>query len=173
MAGRPKLKKLAQHIESLGGDHIIMDQIAAGEKMKHIAGSLRGFLPGDADYPSKSEIYRWIHLSEDREDAWQEARRISAHTVVDNIDELLEDAQETVVTSAEASIVKKRAEHAKWLAGVYNRHAYGEEKEQANVNVSIGELHLDALRSHGSMQGRVIEAEEVQDALPEGEDEEE
>lgn len=171
MPGRPKLQKLEQHIEQLGGDDVVFDMIAAGEPMRKVAENLRGFLEGAPEFPSRPYIYRWIHHGgEERERAWEEAKEIAAHCHVEDSGEILDDAQH-VTTSAEASMAKARAEHRKWLAGVFNREDYGEKKEEVGVNVSIGALHLDALRSSGRMslpedqiegdseQGRVEEAD--------------
>jgi len=50
------------------------------------------------------------------------------------------------------SLAKSRAEYRRWLAGRLNAEAYGEDKQALlNVNLNVGDLHLDALRRVGHM----------------------
>jgi hypothetical protein len=42
---------------------------------------------------------------------------------------------------------EKQAAHRKWLASKMNREVYGEEKQGVQVAISLGSLHLDALRA--------------------------
>ena len=63
-------------IRKQGGDHVILDRIANGERMNAIG----------ADYDvSRQYIYSWIHAGgPDREKAWREAKRWSADALVDD-----------------------------------------------------------------------------------------
>lgn len=149
MPGRQLLAKLAEHIESLGGDDVVLDRIANGDKVKDIAKSFRGFLPEHPEFPSRTQIYRWKDLSEERQQAWKEARRLSAHSHVEDAGELLEDGKP--VTSAEASHLKARAGYKKWLAERLNREEYGDRGRRDEVVVSFGEQFLEMLREKGQM----------------------
>lgn len=177
MPSRPKLRQFERHIENLGGDHVVFDQIAAGDTMEEVASSFRGFLKGAPEFPSRSWMYVWIHHGgEERERAWQRAKETASHALVERAGEILENEGPDgepmpPATSAEASWLKQRAEHAKWLAGKFNEDDYGEKKDETNVNISVADLHLDALRSAGSMEGRETEAVEGRDyELLEGEE---
>ena len=160
MAGRPHLDALCAAIEKAGGDDVIFDQIASGVKMKAIM---------DPFGYSRQMIYAWIKRGgPERHERWQEAKEMAAHALVDEAGDILDADGVVVTSSAQASMLKSRAEHRRWLAGVYNRKEYGDETGKIDVQLNIGALHLDALRAGGTRKP-VLQGVEV-GALTAGED---
>lgn len=157
MPGNPKMQAFERHLEKLGGDEVIFDQIAAGTPIREIAEQFRGFLDGAPEFPSRTWMYTWIHRYPEREEAWEEAKRVASHALVEQAEDILENDGVAPVSSAEMSWLKERAGHKKWIASQFNKKHYGEDKESVNVNVDVGTLHLDALRQKGSMGERQVE----------------
>ena len=87
MAGRPGLQRLSGQVERRGGDRVIFDAIADGRSMCSIAEEFNC---------SRSLVYRWLNMESERKDAWREARRLSAHALVEQAGELLDSAEEIV-----------------------------------------------------------------------------
>ena len=71
-----------------------------------------------------------------------------------------------MLSNAEVSAATSRANFRRWLATVRNREEYGQ-NAGVNVNLTINQLHLDALRKVGHMPvpDEIPEAEVV-DQLP-------
>ena len=92
----------------------------------------------------------------------------AADALVDDGLEIL-DEPAMGITSAEVQLRRGRADYRKWLASVRNRTDYGDHGTDVNVNIDIGQLHLDALRHAGSAvvlerrEPERIEAEVVED----------
>lgn len=62
------------------------------------------------------------------------------------VEESLQIVDAEALTSVDVSRAASRAKSRQWIAGKYNRAAYGESREPT-VSISIGSLHLDALRA--------------------------
>jgi hypothetical protein len=77
----------------------------------------------------------------------------------------VEDAFEGVKRAMPEDVNVKRLqfEAAMKLASVFDRATFGEQKQQVQVNLSIGDLHLQALKQVG--QGITIDAEVVTPAI--------
>lgn len=141
---RPHLAALSAAIEKLGGDEYIFDRVADGEPMRAIAETF-GY--------SRGMIYTWIKAGgPEREAGFRAAREAAAHTLVEDSGEILDAAAKQVATPADVQLAKARSEHKKWLASMFNRKDYGDETGKIDVNLNIGQLHLDALRAHGRRQ---------------------
>lgn len=149
MAGQPKMAALSAEIERQGGDDVILDRIAAGDRVTQIA----------RDYGvSHTMLWRWAKQNPERKAAYDEARRLSADALVDKAQGGLEEC--TADNSAQVSLANSKANFYRWLAGVRDRVQYGEEKQVVN----IAELHLNALRAYGGPSQRQLEAETTQEA---------
>ena len=87
------------------------------------------------------------------------ARTLSADAMADDALEILDMLQsQPLLSNAEVSLATSRANFRKWLASVRNRAEYGErEKAGVSLNVSIRQLHLDALRAGGRPPVRMLE----------------
>ena len=150
MSSRPHLAAFSAAVERLGGDSVIFDRVANGEPMRAIAETF-GY--------SRGMIYSWIKAGgPEREAAFRAAREAASHVLVEDAGEILDNAKP--ITSADATMAKARSEHKKWLASVYNRKDYGDETGKIDVNLNVGALHLEALRSAGrrELPGRDLSA---------------
>ena len=144
MAARPHLQNLSAQIERLGGEDWVFDQIAAAEPMRKIAGHFTN--PETGEKYSRQMVYSWIHAGgPDREKKWEEAKEIAAHIHAEDAGLVLDDSHP--ITSAEAAHIKNRSEHRKWLAKTFNKRVYGEDAGKIDLQLNIGQLHLDALRA--------------------------
>ena len=161
MSGRPFLQQISKSIESLGGDEWFFGRIINGDTMAAIAETVGC---------SRSFLYQWLDLKRDeRRAALAEARKLSADALVEDGGKLLDRLAGTHATSSEVSLAISRA-NRQWRASRFNRELYGEPRAGVEVNVSIGTLHLDALRARGAMKvlerEDVVEAELLEDSEP-------
>jgi hypothetical protein len=131
---------ISKKIDDLGGDDWFFDHIIDGKKMQWIADQLGC---------SRPLLYRWLDEKDHRREALKEARKLAAHTHVEDADASFDDLDLTTVTSAQVQMVTSRANYKKWLASCSNREEYGTDKVGVQVNLSVGDLHLDALRVKG------------------------
>ena len=142
MAGQPRLNALVSAIESAGGDDVIFDRIADGEFLTSVA----------EDWDVSSQLLRkWIRLDPERVKRYDAAKHASADALVEDAGEILDKA--STLSSQHIAKEKSRAEFKKWLATRRDREQYGDDAAQVNVNLNLGQLHLDTLRH----KGRVIE----------------
>lgn len=146
MAGRPKLRALEAKIrDTEGGEDSLFERVADGEAMRSIAKSFGC---------SRPMLYQWAQKTKTRKDKFDEARKISAHSYVEDGQKILDSPLTIGDHSGEASLRGKRAEWRRWLAGVRNAE-YRPEKAGVNVNVnslSLGAAHLDALKRLGTAE---------------------
>jgi hypothetical protein len=145
MAGRKKLAaweaQLVEEAAVLGctPDEVIFDRIRSGEKIADISESY-GF--------SRHYFYIWLKAGGDgRKNAYEEAKRELAEKLVDDAQEILDDPT-PVISPAEVALRKARANFRTWLAGKRDKEQFGEQSNaDVNVNLNLGNLHLDALRA--------------------------
>lgn len=135
MAGKPFLWKIARDIDEHGGEPWFFGRIADGDKLKAIALDLGC---------SRSLLYEWIALEPERAVALRAARRLAAHSIVEDTDDELKTA--FPLTPMDAQVLNTRVRFRQWLASRYNREDLGEERG-AQVVVNVGSLHADALRA--------------------------
>jgi hypothetical protein len=150
MASREVLHRLARDIEAAGGEDAVFERVAAGEPMRRIMESFG---------VSRTMFYRWRDIegkgsesSERRKLKMEEALKVSADAHAEDAGEILDTAGEDLaLTSPGATIAQARAKYRQWLAGVRNRETFGD-SPKAHIEVSIGGLHLDALRVRGRVE---------------------
>lgn len=66
---------------------------------------------------------------------------------------ILDEAREEGVRStAEATLARSQSSSRQWWASKLNRDKYGQGRQGIDVNINVGELHLDALRKHGNRE---------------------
>lgn len=159
MAGQPKLRALCAQIEREGGDDVIFDQVVIGksrrEIMEQYGVSMWMFMP-------------WVRAGgEERKARLKEAEQLLAHALVAEGQAILDDPA-FVATSAEVSLRTQRANWRKWRAEKLNREEFGDAPPSVNVNVSLGDLHLDALLKRGyvaaPVQAAALADPTIQDA---------
>jgi len=135
MSGRPFRRTTLTTIKALGGWSAILARIASGETMASIARDLGC---------SRQYLSQLLHENIEIADLFSQAQRDAAAALAEEAMQILDDVP---AERDEIAKAKARAEHRKWLASVYDRKTFGEPDKQAHVNISIGQLHLDALRA--------------------------
>lgn len=140
MPGRPMEIKMWADIDAMGGLEGVLRRVADGASMTELAQELgvsRSFLSWKLnDKPGMSDALKRARAS--RADKWAE----EALTLADGVRE-----DPNAINKAKTQIDVR-----KWLAGVDDPERYGTQKP--SVTISIGSLHLDALRK---VQAEVIE----------------
>lgn len=166
MAGRPKTRKaiaaLAPHEDE------IFEHLADGSKVQLIAehySELTG-VP-----ISRGLVYAFFHSTPEREEKFKQARKISAGVLVEQSEDILERAAlERDLSTAQASIAKERSSTKRWIASRVDRETFGDQQPGVEVNVSIGQLHLEALRkANAEDHERRLAAEPEHDQIQEAE----
>lgn len=153
MPGRPVLRKFSAHVEEAGGDHVILDRIAAGDYVTEIAREWG---------VSRYTLYAWRDDGgEERVEAWNHARELSAEAHVEDAEKILFEDAPPGISSAEVSLRKEQANFKRWLASKRNREEYGDDRQAVNVNVTAGTLHLEALQEHGTLPPEEDEPEQI------------
>jgi hypothetical protein len=139
MSANPILTKMEQQVTEQGGDDALFDRVAGAESIQSIMASF-GL--------SRTFFYRWLKNAPGRKDAYEAAKKLSAHALVEDGMYLLDNGQ--AFTPADVSRLQHRANYRKWLAGVRSRDEYGDAPQgKIDINLQIGQLHLDALRQAG------------------------
>ena len=132
MASNPIETQMWATINKMGGIDRIVERVAEGDSLKVIAeeiGISRSFLSWKVNaVPGVKE--RLVEARKARADKWGEA----AIGIADNV-----EADPNQINKA-----RLRIDSRKWLAGVDDPDRFGQKQQQ--VNISIGGLHLDALR---------------------------
>jgi len=137
MSGRALLRKVSKAIEDFGGDEWFMDRVASGARMDEIADEI--------GLCSRPYLYNWIKAGgEKRQEAYKEARRFSSYAKDEEGEKILADCKAD--TAQEVTLASSRAKYCQWQAEVRNRAEFGSKAGDVNVNLSVGALHLDALR---------------------------
>lgn len=144
MAGTPVKRALFAKIEQLGGIEFVCAHIAEGMTI----GRLAEFLEC-----SRPLLSFWINQTEERKEAVLRARRLKAEKLAEDALEIADNVDETTIGGVNKA--RLQVETRKWMASKLDPEGYGEQK-QAQVNISIGDLHLQALKQ--SNKAVVIDA---------------
>lgn len=143
MAGNPLKRAMLAGISKLGGLNPILDRVANGETIRSIAVDVGC---------SRSMLTEWLHNDAERRALYLRARATSADALAESALDIADASSETGTSKARLQV-----ETRQWLAGVYDREQYGQQKP--GVTVNIGQLHLDALRQR---QAEKVAAPSVQ-----------
>ena len=156
---RPELAALEEHITRIGGDEVIFERIANGERIGKIAESLG---------VGRRMLYRWRDHGEHkqrRNEEWSAALKLSGEGCAELGMQVLEDlANQDELSPARVQVATSRSNYLKWLAGVRDRDTFGDKQGPAVV-LNLASLHLDALRQIGATatQPALMPAEVVDD----------
>ena len=131
MAGHIRRRTIASNLDKIG-EHTLLEKIASGMTMAGLAREL-GI--------SNLSLYHWIKKDPDRQERFAQARAIAADQWAE---ECLDIADQADGVSANADRLK--IETRKWLAGVTSPDKYRAAPAQANVQVNVNQMHLDALK---------------------------
>ncbi len=153
MVGESNMRVLEETIDAAGGEDAVFDRIASGEMISELA---------DEYGVSRGLFYKWIAKTDDRRERLREARQISASVMVDEARDLLE-----VSTKDTIPVDRERARVRTWLAERYDRQTFGDKKDEVNIKVDIGLLHIKAMKRQRLLEEQEQEIEEVRaEVLP-------
>lgn len=174
MAGRARHKAITQELETrvletfqpdpedsdqpTGLDYVC-HRVEGGTTTKTLAKELEDALGFPFDYATMMRYLRSEYGTDETNQAIDQARTHSAHA---HADDSIIIVDEEALTSQDVTRAANRSKARQWLASRYNPK-YGQQT-QTNVNVSIGSLHLEALRAPIAVVARP--AGDVTTALP-------
>jgi len=148
MAGKALKKRILTDVASNGGADWLYDQIASGVTVAEMARQYGC---------TRSYVSRALNSIPEYKVALEGAREEAADALVEQglemVDELSGDS-----SSNEIAATREKVNFRKFMAGSMNQNKYGT-RPQSNVTISIGDMHLDALRKVNS-QMAAIEAED-------------
>jgi hypothetical protein len=152
MAGQPIIRGHLKTLEDVGEEAII-NMVLEGETVRSIIQTLGVGMRG---------WYKWMDLEEGRRDRFDLARQMRAEALdqegLDLVDNCDPDRDEIQLT-------KLRVEQRRHIASVIDRSR--REKPETQVNLSIGSLHLSALKEN--MQAERLLPDHKEEDVVEGE----
>tara|TARA_R110002096_G_scaffold435999_1_gene664970 strand:+ start:1282 stop:1782 length:501 start_codon:yes stop_codon:yes gene_type:complete len=148
MAGKALKKRILTEIADNGGADWLYDQIASGITVAELARQYGC---------TRSYVSRAINSIPEYKTAMEGAREEAADALVEQGLEMV-DGLSALSTSNEIAATREKVNFRKFMAGSLNQNKYGT-RPQSNVTISIGDMHLDALRKVNS-QMAAIDAED-------------
>ena len=154
MTGRPLFKIICATIEEFGGEEWVLEHIMDGRTLAHVC---------DVMDISRGQVYQWLHKEDERWTAYNAAKMIGAHAMVEDAFEILENA-----TPESIVVDRERAKIRQWIAERANRKDYGSEKgQQVQAVLNISELHLVAVQEASKeLPVEEVEYEVIDDQQP-------
>ena len=154
MAGKPKLKQALFELDRRGGVEALQKELLAGKTIPMIAKELnldRGYFRRNL---MKNEKYG--NAIREIEHQVADAHADAAFDMLNDIRERRElevkealngdrDVSEGNVNQVDIGIAKGLAQQHNFIASSLNKNRYGTGSQQ-NIQINIGDLHLDALR---------------------------
>jgi hypothetical protein len=154
MAGKPKLKQALSELDRRGGVEALQKELLAGKTIPMIAKELnldRGYFRRNL---MKDEKYG--NAIREIEHQVADAHADAAFDMLNDIRERRElevkealngdrDVSEGNVNQVDIGIAKGLAQQHNFIASSLNKNRYGTGSQQ-NIQINIGDLHLDALR---------------------------
>jgi hypothetical protein len=156
MAGRARARALADALERRTRDYFgaepdepqpttldyVCARIESGTTTKAIAAELETTVKFPVDYAMLMRHLRAEH-GEATDERVDEARVRASHLLVEHALELVDAPADTMFQVSKAA---SQARQRNWMAERYNATRYGSQKG-VSVSISVGSLHLDALRA--------------------------
>jgi len=168
MAGRPKRRRILTEIENRGGTEYLKDYLLSGGTILRLAKELecgRGYLyrciAGHEEYNQAIEAVR-----EDAADAHAEmGTEVMRRLREDRKNERLNadpGSKSSEISAIDVSIAREEAQQHRFIAQSWNQNRYGNKANQTQVTLSLGDMHLDALRKTKLVQDttKVIDHED-------------
>jgi hypothetical protein len=156
MAGRARTKALTEAlqrraIETLSEDEThapsmldyVCDCVESGQTLKELALDLTTELEQEVTYARLMAVLRAEHGDDAAETRLEASRKRASHWMAEDAVSLVDAPADTNVDVSRAA---SRARTRQWLAERWNRQGYGQQSG-VSVNVTVGSLHLDALRA--------------------------
>ena len=135
MAGKALKKRILTDISNSGGADWLFDQVASGITVAEIARQYGC---------TRSYVSRAINSVPEYKAALEGAREEAADALVEQGLEMV-DSLDADSSSNEIAATREKVNFRKFMAGSMNQNKYGT-RPQSNVTISIGDMHLDALR---------------------------
>lgn len=143
MAGRPRTRSMRAEIEAKA-------KAAKLEPLDYVLGRLEGgemvYEIADDFGASSNMLRQWCYQQPEGRAKWQAAMTERSHELVEQGVKIARDLKGTEVTKEEIQLAKLETDQLNLIAKAHNRPVYGETGPQVNVQVNMGQLHLDALR---------------------------
>lgn len=157
MAGRALRKRILAEVAHKGGADWLFDQIASGITVAKIA----------KDYGcTRSYVSRALNSIPEYAEALSGARNEAADALVEEGLEMVDGLSGKSSTS-EIAATREKVYWRKFMAGSLNQDRYGL-KPQTSVTISIGDMHLDALRKV-NVEIAALDAEDLRRDVIDGE----
>ena len=144
MAGKALRKRILTEVASNGGADWLFDQIASGITVAELARQYGC---------TRSYVSRSLNSVPEYAAALTKARGEAADALVEQGLEMV-DGLSGASSPTEIAATREKVQWRKFMAGSMNQDRYGT-RPQSNVTLSIGDLHLDALRKFSSDMKRV------------------
>ncbi len=144
MAGKALRKRILTEIASNGGADWLFDQIASGVTVAELARQYGC---------TRSYVSRSLNSVPEYAAALSKARGEAADALVEQGLEMV-DGLSGASSPTEIAATREKVQWRKFMAGSMNQDRYGT-RPQSNVTLSIGDLHLDALRKFSADMKRV------------------
>ena len=144
MAGKALRKRILTEVASNGGADWLFDQIASGVTVAELARQYGC---------TRSYVSRSLNSVPEYAAALSKARGEAADALVEQGLEMV-DGLSGASTPTEIAATREKVQWRKFMAGSMNQERYGT-RPQNNVTLSIGDLHLDALRKFSADMKRV------------------
>jgi hypothetical protein len=91
----------------------------------------------------------WINHTDERRDAVLKARKLKAEKLAEEALEIADEADET--SNSGVNKARLQVDTRKWMASKLDPENYGD-TAKTQVNISLGDLHLQALKHMGKVQ---------------------
>jgi transposase-like protein len=144
MAGKALRKRILTEVASNGGADWLFDQIASGITVAELARQYGC---------TRSYVSRSLNSVPEYAAALTKARGEAADALVEQGLEMVDELS-GASSPTEIAATREKVQWRKFMAGSMNQDRYGT-RPQNNVTLSIGDLHLDALRKFSSDMKRV------------------
>ena len=144
MAGKALRKRILTEVASNGGADWLFDQIASGVTVAELARQYGC---------TRSYVSRSLNSVPEYAAALTKARGEAADALVEQGLEMV-DGLSGASSPTEIAATREKVQWRKFMAGSMNQERYGT-RPQSSVTLSIGDLHLDALRKFSSDMKRV------------------
>ena len=144
MAGKALRKRILTEVASNGGADWLFDQIASGVTVAELARQYGC---------TRSYVSRSLNSVPEYAAALSKARGEAADALVEQGLEMVDELS-GASSPTEIAATREKVQWRKFMAGSMNQERYGT-RPQSNVTLSIGDLHLDALRKFSADMKRV------------------
>jgi hypothetical protein len=148
MAGFPIRRALEKKIEEMGGIEFVCAHVAQGMTLNRLAEFIEC---------SRPMLSFWINHTEERRVAVLNARKLKAEKLAEEALEIADQSDET--SNSGVNKARLQVDTRKWLAGKLDPEAYGD-TAKTQVNISMGDLHLQALKHMGKVEVVTLENNE-------------